>query len=90
MGHPLELGGLSVIKAVQPLGQIVQFIKGDLCADQSVQDGIEAVQLIHLTILPERIADLQGFQQLYRAVIVLIGDGEGYRDLAIFRMLGVA
>ena len=90
VGHPLELGGLSVIEAVQPLGQIVQLIKGDLCADQSVQDGIEAVQLIHLTILPECIADLQGSQQLYRAVIVLIGNGEGDRGLSIFRMLGVA
>lgn len=71
-------------------GLIVQLIKGDLCTGQSVQDGIEAVQLIYLTILPERITNLQGFQQLYRAVIVLIWDGEGYRDLAIFRMSGVA
>ena len=90
MGHALELGGLSVIEAVQPLGQIVQLVKGDLCAYQSVQDGIEAVELIYLTILPERITDLQGFQQLYRTVIVLIGDGEGDRDLAIFRMSGIA
>ena len=26
-GHPLELSGLTVVKTVQPLGQVVQFIE---------------------------------------------------------------
>ena len=35
-GHPLELSGLTVVKTVQPLGQVVQFIEVKICFLQTL------------------------------------------------------
>ena len=90
VGHPLELGGLTVIKTVQPLGQVVQLVQGNGFAGQLIQDSIKTVQLIHLAVLTERVADSQWLQQFYRVVVFLPGNGEWNRNLPIFRVLGAA
>ena len=54
------------------------------------EDSIKTVQLIHLAVLPERVADSQWLQQFYRVVVFLPGNGEWNRNLPIFRVLGAA
>ncbi len=86
MGHGQELVILAFAEAVQPLCQIVQLVYIDCGVFQTLEDGITAVQLCDIAILPQYIAYVYPLQQLHRVVILLPGDGKRDRNASVFRM----
>ena len=90
LGHSLKLCGLANIKAVQPLGQIVQLVQVDRPAFQPGQHRPCTADLIHMAVLGRGIADLQRLHQLDTVVELLSGDGKRDGRNAVFRVAGVA
>ena len=59
VGHRLKLRGLAGVEAVQPFGEIVQLVYIDREHLRALEDSIEAVDLLHLAVRLESVADLQ-------------------------------
>ena len=59
VGHGLKLRGLADVEAIQPLGEVVQLLHIDREHLRALEDSIEAVDLLHLAVRLERVADLQ-------------------------------
>ena len=55
----LKLRGLAGVEAVQPFGEVVQFLHIDREHLRALEDSIEAVDLFHLAVRLDRVADLQ-------------------------------
>ena len=86
VGHGLKLGLLAFIEAVQPLCQVVQLVHIDRRALQTFENGIPAVQLYDMAVLPQYIAYVYPLQQLHRVIILLLGDGERDRNDTMLRV----
>lgn len=80
-GHGFKFDILALREAVQPLGQIIQLIHVDALGGQPVEDGVRAVQPIHLAVLGGGGADAHILQQLNSVVVLAVRDGEGDGDL---------
>ena len=87
--HRLKLRSLAGVEAVQPFGEVVQLLHIDREHLRSFQDGVEAVNLRHLAVRLDRVADLQCFQQLHAVRILLMRDGERDGRHAVFRVVGI-
>ena len=59
VSHRLKLCGLAGVEAVQPFGEVVQFLHIDREHLRALEDSIEAVDLFHLAVRLDRVADLQ-------------------------------
>ena len=82
-GHGFKLGVLTIGKAVQPFGQIIQFIHIDALGIQPVEDGVRAFQPHHPAVLGGRGANANVLQHTDDEVIIAVRDGEGDRDLPV-------
>ena len=71
MGHCLKLRSFTVIEALQPFGEIVQLLYIYRKHLHALKNGVEAVDLLHLAVCLDRVADLQRLQQLH-AVRILV------------------
>ena len=87
--HSLELGQLPVRKTVQPLDEVIQLVHIDSVSLQAFQTGNAAFDLLHHTILCPRVSDIQRLQHLDRVVVLILRDGEGDSDQAIFQVISV-
>ena len=89
VGHRLKLRGLAGVEAVQPFGEIVQFLHIDREHFRALEDSIEAVDLLHLTVGFDRIADLQCPQQLHAVRVLVVWNGKRDGRHAVFRVAGI-
>ena len=89
MCHGLKLCGLARIEAIQSLGKVVQFLHIDCEHFHSLENSVEAVDLLHLAVRLDRVTDLQRLQQLHAVRVLVAGDGERDGRYAIFRVAGV-
>ena len=90
VGHGLKLRGLAGVEAFQPFGEIIQLLHIDREHFRVLENSVEAVDLLHLAVRFDRIADLQRLQQLYAVRILVVGDGERDGRHAVFRVFTVA
>ena len=89
MGHGLKLRGLAGIEAFQPFGEVVQLLHIDREHLRSFQDGVEAVNLRHLAVRLDRVADLQCPQQLHAVCVLVMRNRERDGRHAVFRVVGI-
>ena len=87
--HCLKLCGLAGVEAFQPLGEIVQLLHIDREHFRSFQDSVETVDLLHLAVRLDRVADLQCLQQLHAVCVLVMWDGEWDGRHAVFRVVGI-
>ena len=87
--HCLKLCGLSGVEAFQPLGEVVQFLHIDREHFRSFQDSVETVDLLHLAVRLDRIADLQRRQQLHAVCVLVMRNGKRDGRHAVFRVVGI-
>ena len=87
--HRLKLRGLARIEAIQPLGKVVQLFHIDRQHFCAFEDGVEAVDLLHLAICLDRVTDLQRLQQLHAVCVLVMRNGERDSRHAVFRVVGV-
>ncbi len=90
VGHRLKLRGLAGVEAVQPFGEVVQLLHIDREHLRSLEDGVEAVDLLHLAVRLDRVADLQRLQQLHAVRVLVAGNGERDGRHAVFRVMRIA
>ena len=90
MSHRLKLRDLAGVEAIQPFGKIVQLLHIDREHFRALENGIEAVDLFHLAVGFDRIADLQSIQKLHAVCVLVTGNGEWNRRHAVFRVFTVA
>ena len=89
VGHRLKLRGLAGVEAVQPFGKVVQLLHIDREHLHALENSVEAVDLRHLAVCLDRVADLQRRQQLHAMRVLVVGDGERDGRHAVFRVAGV-
>ena len=89
VGHRLKLCGLAGVEAVQPFCEVVQLLYIDRAHLRALKDSIEAVDLLHLAVRLDRVADLQRLQQLHAVCVLVAGDGEWDGRHAVFRVVGI-
>ena len=89
VGHRLKLRGFAGVEAVQPLGEVVQLLHIDREHFHSLENGVEAVDLLHLAVGFDRIADLQCLQQVHAVCVLVTGNGEWNRCHPVFRVFGI-
>ena len=89
VGHRLKLRGLAGVEAVQPLGEVVQLLRIDREHFHSLENSIEAVDLFHLAVRLDRVADLQRPQQLHAVCVLVSGNGEWNRCHTVFRVVWI-
>ena len=89
-GDGFELDALVIVKALQPLGQIVQLIEVRHAAFQPLQDRISAADLVDLAVPPGGVPQIQRPKQLQRLGIYVFPQGKGYGGLAMFRVQWIA
>mgnify|MGYP001509868582 CR=1 FL=1 len=89
VSHRLKLCGFAVIETVQPLGEVIQLLHIDCKHLRALEDSIEAVDLFHLAVRLDRVADFQRLQQLHAVCVLVAGDGERDSCHAVFRVAGV-
>ena len=87
--HRLKLRSLAGVEAVQPFGEVVQLLHIDCKHFRALEDGVEAVDPLHLAVGFDRIADLQRLQQLHAVRVLVAGDGERDGRHAVFWVIGV-
>ena len=89
VGHRLKLCGLAGVEAVQPFGEVVQLLHIDRKHFRALEDSVEAVDLLHLAVRLDRVADLQCLQQLHAVCVLVMWDGEWDGRHAVFRVVGI-
>jgi hypothetical protein len=89
VSHGLKLRGLAGIEAVQPLGKIIQLLHVDREHLRALEYIIKAVDLLHLAVRLDRIADLQCLQQLHAMCVLVAGDGERDGRHTVFRVVWI-
>ena len=89
MRHRQKLRGLASVEAVQPFGEVIQFLHIDREHFRAFENGVEAVNLLHLAVRLERVTDLQRLQQLHAVCVLVAGDGERDGRHAVFRVVGI-
>ena len=89
VGHRLKLCGFAGVEAVQPLGKVVQLLHIDREHFRALENSVEAVDLLHLAVRLDRVADLQCLQQLHAVRILIAGDGERDGRHTVFRVAGI-
>ena len=72
VGHRLKLCGLAGVEAAQPFGKVIQLLHIDRKHFHSFQDSVETVDLLHLAVRLDRVADLQRLQQLHAVCVLVI------------------
>ena len=87
--HRLKLRGLTGVKAVQPFGEVVQLLHIDHEHFHSLENGVEAVDLLHLAVCLDRVTDFQRRQQFHAVCVLVAGDGERDSCYAVFQVAGV-
>jgi len=87
--HRLKLCGLAGVEAVQPLGEVVQLLHIDREHFRALENGIEAVDLFHLAVRLDRVADLQRLQQLHAVCVLVAENRERDGRHAVFRVITV-
>ena len=87
--HRLKLCGLARIEAVQPFGEVVQLLHIDREHFRALENGVEAVDLLHLAVRLDRVTDLQRLQQLHAVCVLVAGDGERDGRHTVFRVVGI-
>ena len=87
--HRLKLRGLAGVEAVQPFGEVVQLLYIDREHFHSLENSVEAVDLLHLAVRLDRVADLQCLQQVHAVCVLVAGDGEQDGRHAVFWVIGV-
>ena len=75
VGHRLKLCGLAGVEAVQPLGEVIQFLRIDREHLRALEDGVETVDLLHLAVRLDRVADLQRRQQVHAVCVLVMRNG---------------
>ena len=89
VGHRLKLCGFAGIETIQPLGEIVQLLHIDRKHLHALEYRVKAVDLLHLAVGFDRIANLQSLQQLHAVCVLVMGDGEWDGCHSVFRMVRV-
>ena len=89
MGHCLKLCGLAGVEAFQPLGEVVQFLHIDREHFRAFEHREKAINLLHLAVRLDRVADLQRRQQLHTVRVLMVRDGERDGRHAVFRVAGI-
>ena len=62
VGHRLKLRGFASIETIQPLGKVVQLLHVDREHFRALEHRVKAVDLLHLAVGLDRIANLQSLQ----------------------------
>ena len=88
--HCLKLCGLAGVEAVQPFGEVIQLLHIDREHLRALEDSIEAVDLFHLAVGFDRIADLQRLQQLHAVCVLVAGNRKRNGRHAVFRVMRIA
>ena len=89
VSHRLKLCGLAGVEAFQPLDEVVQFLHIDRKHFRSLEHSVKAVNLRHLAVRLDRVADLQCLQQLHAVRVLAAGDGERDGRHTVFRVVGI-
>ena len=84
-----DFSDLAGVEAIQPFGKIVKLLHIDREHFRALENGIEAVDLFHLAVGFDRIADLQRLQQLHAVRVLVAGDGKRNGRHAVFRVAGI-
>ena len=87
--HRLKLRGLAGVEAFQPFGEVVQLLHIDREHLRALEDSIEAVDLFHLAVRLDRVADLQYLQQLHAVCVLVMRNGKRNGRHAVFRVAGI-
>ena len=90
VGHRLKLCGFASIKAIQPFGKVVQLLHIDREHLHALEHRVKAVDLLHLAVGFDRVADLQCLQQLHAVRVLVAGDGKRDGRHAVFRVMRIA
>ena len=90
VGHRLKLRGLAGVEAVQPLGEVVQFLHIDREHFHSLENGVEAVDLLHLAVRLDRVTDFQRLQHLHAVCVLVAGNRKRNGRHAVFRVMRIA
>ncbi|SCI52555.1 Uncharacterised protein [uncultured Blautia sp.] len=88
--RPLKFCHLPIIEAVQPLGQIVQFIHCHVTSDQLLQDGGVVLDFPDKAVLLDWVSNLHFPQQFQAAAVFIFPNREWDGCLSILRVLRVA
>ena len=89
VGCGLKLCGLAGVEAVQPFGEVVQLLHIDREHFRALEDGVEAVDLLHLAVRLDRVTDFQRLQQLHAVCVLVAGNRKRNGRHAVFRVAGV-
>ena len=89
VGHGLKLRGLAGVEAVQPLGKVVQLLHIDREHLRALEDSIEAVDLLHLAVGFDCVADLQRLQQFHTVRVLVAGNRERNGCHTVFRVMRI-
>ena len=89
VGHRLKLRGFAGIETIQPLGEIVQLLHIDRKHLHALEYRVKAVDLLHLAVGFDRVANLQSLQQLHAVCVLVMWYGEGDSCHAVFRMVRI-
>ena len=84
-----DFSDLAAVEAFQPLGEVVQLLHIDREHFRSFQDSVETVNLLHLAVRLDRVADLQCLQQVHAVCVLVIRNGERDSCHAVFRVAGI-
>ena len=90
VGHRLKLCGFAGIKAIQPLGEVVQLLHIDRKHLRALEHRVKAVDLLHLAVGFDRVANFQRLQQLHAVCVLVVGDGERDSCHSVFRVMRIA
>jgi len=90
VSHRLKLCGFAGIKAIQPFGEVIQFLYIDREHLRALKHRVKAVDLLHLAVGFDRIANFQCLQQLHAVCVLVAGDGERDSCHAVFRVMRIA
>jgi len=88
VGHGLKLRCLAGVEAFQPFGEVIQLLHVDREHFHSLENSIEAVDLLHLAVGLDRIADLQRLQQFHAVCVLVMRNGERDGRHTVFRVVG--
>jgi len=88
--HRLKLCGFAGVEAVQPLGEVVQLLHIDREHFHSLENGVEAVDLLHLAVRLDRVTDFQRLQQFHAVCVLVAGNRKRNGRHAVFRVMRIA
>ena len=85
-----DFSDLAGVEAVQSLGKVVQLLHIDREHFRAFEHREKAINLLHLAVHLDRVADLQCLQQLHAVCVLVMWDGERNGCNTVFRVVWIA